>query len=81
MAFGPGKYDDLCSYVLEQAEASAAIVIVSNGNKGHGFAQQMKVVDADHAIAILTAQAQVLREVADSMQADARRLRQQKRGN
>jgi hypothetical protein len=40
MASGPGKYDDLCSYVLEQAEADAAIVIVIRGNKGSGFSCQ-----------------------------------------
>ena len=81
MAFGPGRYDDLCSYVLEQAEASAAIVIVSNGKRGHGFSQQMKAAGADHAIEILEAQVQVLREVANQMQTDARKLRQTKRGN
>jgi hypothetical protein len=41
MALGPGKYDDLCTYVREQSEASAAIVIVVGGNKGPGFSCQI----------------------------------------
>ena len=40
MASGPGKYDDLCSYVREQAEAEAAFVIVIRGNRGSGFSCQ-----------------------------------------
>jgi len=37
---GPGKYDDLCTFVREQAKADAAIVIVFNGEKGSGFSVQ-----------------------------------------
>lgn len=40
MALGAGKYDDLCTYVREQADAKAAIVIVVGGNKGQGFSCQ-----------------------------------------
>jgi len=40
MALGPGKYDDLCTYVREQAGASGAIVIVVGGKRGNGFAAQ-----------------------------------------
>jgi hypothetical protein len=49
MAAGPGKYDDLCTYVREQAgileggEPGAAIVIVVGGNRGSGFAVQATV--------------------------------------
>ena len=42
MALGPGKYDDLCTYVREQADAEVAIVIVSRGNKGSGFSMQSR---------------------------------------
>jgi hypothetical protein len=41
MPTGPGKYDDLCTYVREQSNARAACVIVWGGNKGHGFACQI----------------------------------------
>lgn len=37
MPLGPGKYDELCSYVLEKSKALAAIVIVVSGNRGSGM--------------------------------------------
>jgi hypothetical protein len=40
MAWGPGKYDDLCTRVREEAKADAAIVIVINGANGSGFSVQ-----------------------------------------
>lgn len=40
MALGPGKYDDLCTYVREQTQAEGTIVIVLGGNKGSGFSCQ-----------------------------------------
>lgn len=40
MPIGPGKYDDLCTYVREQAKAEGAIVIVYNGLRGNGFEVQ-----------------------------------------
>jgi hypothetical protein len=40
MADGPGKYDDLCTYVREQTQASAVVVIVVDGKKGSGFSVQ-----------------------------------------
>jgi hypothetical protein len=40
MPVGAGKYDDLCTYVREKAEAQGAIVVILNGNKGQGFAMQ-----------------------------------------
>lgn len=40
MPTGPGKYDDLCTLVRDQAEARAAIVIVIEGNRGTGFSLQ-----------------------------------------
>lgn len=50
MALGPGKYDDLCTYVREQAGLSGdalirggVMVIVVGGNKGNGFACQADV--------------------------------------
>lgn len=41
MAIGPGKYDDLCTYVAEKtgvtSRGGAAFIIVINGDKGSGF--------------------------------------------
>ena len=44
MAMGPGKYDDLCSFVATQTgitdTGGGVIVIVIGGNKGPGFSVQ-----------------------------------------
>ena len=40
MTMGPGRYDELCTYVREKAKAEGAIVIVVNGDKGSGFSCQ-----------------------------------------
>lgn len=40
MSLGPGKYDDLCTYVREEAQARATIIIVIGGTKGSGFSAQ-----------------------------------------
>jgi hypothetical protein len=40
MPLGPGKYDDLASYVRERADAEGVIVIVVNGRQGNGFSVQ-----------------------------------------
>lgn len=40
MPIGPGKYDDLCTKVREEAKATAALVIILGGNKGRGFSVQ-----------------------------------------
>ena len=40
MTAGPGKYDDICTRVREDADAHAAIVIIIEGNKGSGFSVQ-----------------------------------------
>jgi hypothetical protein len=37
---GPGKYDAECTFVREWTKATAAIVVVVNGNKGSGFSCQ-----------------------------------------
>ena len=46
MAIGPGKYDNLCTIVREQAgigDQGGVIVIVVGGNKGNGFSCQADV--------------------------------------
>jgi hypothetical protein len=40
MPLGPGKYDDLCTYVREKAEALGVVIVVLRGNQGDGFAMQ-----------------------------------------
>lgn len=61
MPVGPGRYDDLCTYVREKAQARGAIVIVIDGNRGAGFSVQAPLdVCADLA--------QTLRTVADQIE-------------
>jgi hypothetical protein len=43
MPLGPGKYDDLCTFVREQTRAEAAFVIIINGKKGSGFSCQADI--------------------------------------
>lgn len=40
MAYGPGKYDDVCTQVREQTNAEGVIVVIANGDKGSGFSCQ-----------------------------------------
>lgn len=41
MAAGPGKYDKLCTMVREQTGGHGAVIIVVEGNAGHGFSVQL----------------------------------------
>lgn len=65
MAHGPGKFDSLCTYVREQAEAQAAVVLVVNGRLGNGFS-----VQAERELPLLVL-AEMLETVARQMRADA----------
>lgn len=40
MPVGPGKYDDLCTHVRQEANALGVIVIVIGGESGDGFSVQ-----------------------------------------
>lgn len=67
MAVGPGKYDDLCTYVREHAQASAAVVIVADGKHGSGFSVQAP-------LEMQLALPKVLRELADLLEADFKEI-------
>lgn len=43
MALGPGKYNELCTYVREHSHAEAAAVIIINGDHGAGFSVQAPI--------------------------------------
>lgn len=60
---GPGKYDDLCTYVRKKAEAQGALILIINGNKGLGFSCQMTLNDALRLPIML-------RVMADEIEAD-----------
>lgn len=63
----PGKYDDLCTMVRENAGAVGAVVIVVGGNLGAGFSVQML---PEH-IGLLPA---TLRQVADQIESQTRTI-------
>jgi hypothetical protein len=49
----PGRYDDLCTYVREQAQARSVIVIVIDGTRGSGISSQGAPTDLAELPAIL----------------------------
>lgn len=67
---GNGKYDDLCTYVREQAQASAAFVIVVGGNKGSGFSVQTSL-----PIEMLLRLPDLLEDLAKRVRLDVQRLK------
>jgi hypothetical protein len=62
MAIGPGKYDDLCTYVREQAKAKAAVIMVFEGADGSGFSCQADLATTLRLPALL-------RQMADEIEA------------
>jgi hypothetical protein len=53
MSIGPGKYDELCTLVREEAQAKGAIVVIINGYKGSGFSVQADAFTTAHLAVIL----------------------------
>jgi hypothetical protein len=64
MTTGPGKYDDLCTYVREKAEALGVVVLVFDGNNGSGFSVQTPP-------SLAAALPAMLRDMADQIEADS----------
>jgi hypothetical protein len=66
MAMGPGKYDDLCTYVREQVGlgdgGGGVILIVLGGNRGNGFAAQLDALTTLAMPELLEEVARQLRE-------------------
>jgi len=65
MTIGPGKYNDVCTYVRKRTRARAVILLVLEGSSGEGF----EVQTADPML--LLRLPQLLREIAESIEADA----------
>ena len=61
MPIGPGKYDDSCTQVRDQANARAAIIIVIDGELGNGCSCQ---ADLEITLAMPT----ILRNLADEVE-------------
>jgi hypothetical protein len=69
---GAGKYDELCTYVREQAQAEGTLLLVLGGTKGNGFSLQADLVTTLRLPAIL-------RDLAARIEADGGPLRAGKR--
>jgi hypothetical protein len=63
VATGPGRYDDLCTYVRERSKGDGAVVMIFGGQHGNGFSVQV-------AKPLLENLPTLLREMADDMDAD-----------
>lgn len=63
MPIGPGKYDDECELVRKITKADGVMVLVFGGHNGSGFSAQF----SQPLGAVV---AQVLRDVADQIEAD-----------
>lgn len=82
MSEGPGKYNDLTDYVREQTKADGVVLVVIGGTRGSGFELQFSTHDSgDGRYLVMMEQVKLLRDVADRIQSDARRMRQKVRGN
>jgi len=64
---GGGKYEEEARVLSEQLAATGIILIVLGGKRGNGFEVRIPPEDA-------SALARVLREVADEMEEDIKRL-------
>jgi hypothetical protein len=64
MAVGPGRYDDLATYVRVKSKAAAVVVIVARGDRGDGFSVQCG------GIHIASALPAMLRMIADGIEKD-----------
>lgn len=71
MPNGPGKYDDLATYVREQAKAEGVLLVVLGGNRGHGFELQFAIENTDEGrFRAMCMQIKLLRDVADQIEAE-----------
>lgn len=60
---GPGKYDEACTKARELTKAEGAVLIIYNGEFGHGFSAQL-------TIPAVSALPKVLRQIADQIERD-----------
>jgi len=67
MSLGPGKYDELCSYVLEKSHGQAAVVIVVSDKRGPGMGvkEDFSLAGGKYHINRLP---KILRKIADEIE-------------
>jgi hypothetical protein len=62
---GPGKYDDICTRAREDAIAGCALLIILDGEHGHGFSAQF--TDPSYVQRLPA----ILRDIAKQIERDA----------
>jgi hypothetical protein len=67
---GPGKYDAACTRARDDTQAQGVILVVIGGEHGNGFSCQLPPEIAKEVPAIL-------RVMADSIEADERKAREE----
>lgn len=72
MPIGPGRYDKLAEYCLEQSHARAVALIVFDGDKGHGMSVSIPVWEIAGGLEDILRMPAILRAMADSIEKDAR---------
>lgn len=60
---GPGKYDAECTQVRESTNAAGVVLIVLDGDRGHGFSTQAP-------LGLLVGLPGLLRSLADQIEGD-----------
>jgi hypothetical protein len=63
---GPGKYDDICTKALLGAQAECALLIILDGEHGHGFSVQF--TDPSYVKSLPV----ILRDVAEQIEHEAK---------
>ena len=61
MPQGPGKYDDICTDARMKANAVGAVLLIIEGDHGHGFSIQAPVI-------VLQELPRFLRQIADDVE-------------
>jgi len=74
MPHGPGKYDAECTAVQQSTGADVALVIVLGGSRGSGFSAAFVSHDPARPPPALLGVPQILRDVADQIEADQKGL-------
>ena len=65
MSLGPGRYNDVCTYVRKRTRARLVILMILDGERGEGF----EVQTSDPLL--LKTLPKLLRDMADGIEGDA----------
>lgn len=69
MAYGPGRYDVICTALREELRAEGVVLLIAGSPAGSGFSVQ-------GTPAFMVKLPQLLRDAADEAQRDLQRMRE-----